>query len=467
MNEKNLSDKNAASRYTVLIVDDDPKYRMLISSLLEKLQLSTLTASDGKEGLDMVEKHHPELVVTDINMPVMSGLEMAGEIKSKHPELPIIVLTAFCETGYLIKAIEIGVDRLIRKPLDQKELKDAITHCSVPILQRKEIYRLNRQLDNSMDESLGKSESMKELFSRIHQLAASDFSLILQGETGVGKSYIARLIHKLSKRSSGPFITVDIGAIPESLVESELFGHKKGAFTGASGDKKGLFENANKGTIFLDELENLTPYVQSKLLLAVEEKKIQPLGGASPVDVDIRIVAATNKDLDALVAEKTFRQDLFYRLNDFSIHIPPLKERTLDIALFARRFMLETSEELDKNVYDLSPDALDLLEKYPWPGNIRELKSVIRRAVFFCSGGCLTAETILNALKSKENTLLFPKAPDLPEEGPPSNLSLEEVEKWGIRQALQRTNGKKMQAAVLLKIGYSTLIRKMERYGIR
>ncbi|MCP5051818.1 MAG: sigma-54-dependent Fis family transcriptional regulator, partial [bacterium] len=248
--------------------------------------------------------------------------------------------------------------------------------------------------------------------------------------------------------------------------ESELFGHKKGAFTGAVGDKKGLFQAAHRGTIFMDELENLSPYVQAKLLLAVEEKKVLPLGASLPVDVDIRIVAATNKDLETLVAEKKFREDLFYRLNDFSIRIPPLRERIEDIPLFARRFMLETAEELDKNVYHLTAGALEILEKHDWPGNIRELKSIIRRAVFFCSPGEVTGDDLLQVLKSKANhqTPLDEPAPSALQ--PPSAFSLEELEKWGIQQALRRTGGKKSPAAVLLKIGYSTLIRKMKRYGI-
>ncbi|MCP5051804.1 MAG: sigma-54-dependent Fis family transcriptional regulator, partial [bacterium] len=218
---------------SILLVEDDRQLREELLIFLHKKFTVVHWAGNGKEGLEMVERHSPELVITDIKMPLMTGLEMAQQLKSQQPDTPVIVLTAFSEVDYLIKAIEVGVDRLIRKPLDRKELMDAINHCSLPIMQRKEINGLNQQIGSSLSESLGKSTAMKELFTRINQLACSDFSLILQGETGVGKSYIARLIHKMSKRSGGPLVTIDIGSIPETLVESELFGHKKGAFTGA------------------------------------------------------------------------------------------------------------------------------------------------------------------------------------------------------------------------------------------
>ncbi|MCP4154690.1 MAG: sigma-54-dependent Fis family transcriptional regulator [bacterium] len=452
---------------SILLVEDDLSLREEILIFLKKKFSTVYSAENGKEGLEMFMKLSPELVISDIKMPVMNGLEMIEQIKAESPHTPVIVNTAFSEVAYLIKAIEIGVDRLIQKPLERKKLMEAITRCAKPILQEKEIRCLNEQLDSSLEEHLGKSKSMKALFTRARQLASSNFSLILQGETGVGKSHIARLIHKMSKRSAHPFVTVDIGAIPEALVESELFGHKKGAFTGAVADKKGFFETAHEATIFLDELENLTPYVQAKLLRAVEDKKILPLGSTTPVDVDVRIIAATNKALESEVMEKRFREDLFYRLNDFTINIPPLRGRAEDIAILSRRFMVEAAEELDKNVTGITHQALEILEKHDWPGNIRELKSTIRRVMFFCSSDKINEEELLQALNSKES-MRMPQAETNPLSHPESLtvLSMDELEKWGIENALRQTGGKKMEAAVLLKIGYSTLKRKMKLYNI-
>lgn len=450
---------------SILFVEDDDSLREAILGFLEKKCNTVYSASSGTEGFQHFLTHSPDIVISDIKMPGMDGLEMSEKIKEKAPATPIIIITAFSEVSYLVKAIEIGVDRLIQKPLDRKSLMSAITHCALPIIQQKEINGLHRKIEGTLVEALGTSAAAKPLIDLIGQLASSHFSLILYGETGVGKSYLARIIHKLSKRSSKPFVTVDIGAIPETLLESELFGHKKGAFTGAASDRKGFFEMAQGGTIFLDELENLSPYMQSKLLLAVDEKKITPLGSTTPIEVDVRIIAATNKDLEQEVSEGQFREDLFYRLNDFSVNIPPLRERREDIPILASGFMVEASEELDKSIVNISPEALELLEENQWPGNIRELKSVMRRAVLFCQGKSITTDNVLQAMNPKAET----RAAPAPSAGIPvtiPQLTMDELEKWGIREALRLTNGKKMEAASLLKIGYSTLKRKMSKFGI-
>lgn len=450
---------------SILFVEDDDSLREAILDFLKKKCDTVYWASSGTEGFRHFLTHSPDIVITDIKMPGMDGLEMSEKIKEKAPGTPIIIITAFSEVSYLVKAIEIGVDRLIQKPLDRKSLMSAINHCALPIIQQKEINGLQRKISGSLEEALGTSAVVKSLIDLVGQLASSHFSLVLYGETGVGKSHLARIIHKLSKRPGKPFITVDIGAIPETLLESELFGHKKGAFTGAASDRKGYFEMARGGTIFLDELENLSSYMQSKLLLAVDEKKITPLGSTTPVEVDVRIIAATNKDLQKEVSEGRFREDLFYRLNDFSVHIPPLRERTEDIPILASRFMVEASEELDKNIVNISPPALELLGEHQWPGNIRELKSVMRRAVLFCQAKSITTDNVLQAMNPKAEARPTPAAAaGIPVTIP--QLTMDELEKWGIREALRLTNGKKMEAASLLKIGYSTLKRKMSKYGI-
>lgn len=460
-NAKGISIKDIS----ILFVEDDDSLREAILDFLKKKCDTIYWASTGTEGLQHFLTHSPDIVISDIKMPGMDGLEMSEKIKEKAPGTPIIIITAFSEISYLVKAIEIGVDRLIQKPLDRKSLMSAITHCALPIIQQKEIKGLHRKIEGSLEDAMGTSAAVKPLIDLVCQLASSQFSLILYGETGVGKSYLARTIHKSSKRSTKPFVTVDIGAIPETLLESELFGHKKGAFTGASSDRKGYFEMAEGGTIFLDELENLSSYMQSKLLMAVDEKKITPLGTTTPIAVDVRIIAATNKDLQKEVNEGRFREDLFYRLNDFSVNIPPLRERKEDIPILASGFMVEASEELDKSIVNISPEALALLEKHQWPGNIRELKSVMRRAVLFCQGKSINTDNVLQAMNPKaEAKATTTAAAGIPVTIP--QLTMDELEKWGICEALRLTNGKKMEAASLLKIGYSTLKRKMSKFGI-
>jgi DNA-binding NtrC family response regulator len=452
---------------SILLVEDDDSLRDVILDFLKKKCDTVYWASNGVEGVENFLKYSPDVVITDIKMPEMDGLDMCKKIKETAPGTPVVVMTAFSEVSYLIKAIEVGVDRFVQKPFDRKGFMAAINHCALPIIQKKEINGLQRQIENSLVEVLGKSAAVKSLIDLIPQVASSHFSLILYGETGVGKTFMARIIHKLSRRSKKPFVTVDIGAIPETLVESELFGNKKGAFTGAGSDRKGYFERADGGTLFFDELENLSPYMQSKLLTAVDEKRVFPLGGRTPVEVDVRIIAATNKDLHEEVNGGRFREDLFYRLNDFSVYIPPLRERVEDIPLLAGVFMTEAGEELGKGVGTISPEALEILGKRGWPGNIRELKSVMRRAVLFGKENIITAEDVLQAMDTKEENAAAPvpaPASAIPVSLP--ELTMDELEKWGIREALRLTGGKKMEAAALLKIGYSTLKRKMEKFGI-
>jgi DNA-binding NtrC family response regulator len=487
--------KNAKEdRHSILLVDDDPKYLKLLESALSREGNKIQCASSGEDALDRLNNFHPDLILLDVIMPRMTGFDVCLHLhnSSRFKDIPIIFLTSRDSPGDIIKGLKIGavdyitkpfsvqelvarvnthlelkrkqdiileMNRQLKKEIEERELAEMALHKS-----KEKIKGLEQELEASLEEALGRSSAVKPLYSRIRQVASSQFSLILYGETGVGKSYLARIIHKLSNRSQKPFVVVDIGSIPESLVESELFGHKKGAFTGATEDRKGFFEKAHNGTIFLDELENLSLYVQSKLLLAADEKRILPLGSRVQVQVDVRIIAAANENLEEEVRQGRFRQDLFYRLNDFSIHIPPLRERREDICALASGFLIEAALELCKNIPELSPEALEFLENQPWPGNIRELKSVIRRAVLFCSKDTIFAEDIAQAMNINENKNFSPQKEhsiSIPA------LTMEELEKWGIQQALHRTQGNKMEAASMLKIGYSTLKRKMIKYDIK
>lgn len=319
---------------------------------------------------------------------------------------------------------------------------------------------LEKALKTSLSTLFGKSKAMRTIIEQVRQVAPSDFSILLQGETGTGKSFIARTIHNFSKRPDGPFITVDIGAIPENLTESELFGYEKGAFTGAEKKKKGFFEIANNGTILIDELQNASPYVQSKLLRIAEEKRLYPLGSTNHVELDIRIISASNADILQAVKDKKIREDLFFRLGEFIINLPPLRERQEDIPFLALRFFREATEELNKNMREIPEETMEFLLRYPWPGNVRELKNVVRRAVL------LTQEDVIRP--GHVNLDLF--SHNAQKDNFPS-LLLQEVtmdaERRAIRQALDLTEGNRTKAAHILQVSHRSLLRKMKEYSIQ
>lgn len=314
-----------------------------------------------------------------------------------------------------------------------------------------------------LEKIFGKSDQIGKIIKQVQQVAHSDFSVIIEGETGVGKSLVARTIHSLSHRRGKPFVKADIGAIPETLFESELFGYKKGAFTGADRDKKGLFEEANGGTLFLDELQNLTPYAQSKLLGVVEEREVIPLGSTTPIGIDVRIISATNKNIRKEVRSKKFREDLFFRLCEFDIHVPPLRKRSEDIIFLAQRFFNEAVSELGKNIKEISPDALAILKQHCWEGNVRELKNIIRKSVLLCETERLTPGdiSIIINCESNETPKIYENNGSIP-----FTLRIDELEKWALRQAIIKTNGKLMKAADVVGIEYQKFKRKLKKYGI-
>lgn len=319
--------------------------------------------------------------------------------------------------------------------------------------------RPGKPAKTSLEWLLGKSASMKKVISQISQVASSGFSVVIQGETGTGKTVVARSIHNLSRRAGRPFVAVDMGAIPETLVESELFGHEKGAFTGAEKKKMGFFEAANGGTILIDEVQNMSPYVQSKLLSVIEERKVYPLGSTRPADVDVRIIAATNSDIRENVAEKKFREDLFYRLGEFVLTLPPLRERAEDIPFLARRFLLEAAAELGKDIGEITGEAYGLLLRNPWPGNVRELKNVIRRAVLFSEDGAIGPGHIKFLLENGNGEGLS----TLKEI---SAMASRDAERKAIKQVLGLTGGNKTKAAAILRIDYKTLLTKIKAFKI-
>jgi DNA-binding NtrC family response regulator len=443
----------------ILIVDDDEKVRLIVMENLKDHGFLPIEASSGNKAIRVVETEKPSLILLDFQMPGMNGIETMKEIKKKDPDVPIIFLTAHGDISTAVEAMKLGAYDFIVKPPNFDLLVLTLKRAAEKVDLSNKIKTLNNEVKTSLEFLLGHSSPMKKVINQIHQISQSDISLIIQGETGTGKSFIARTIHNLSKRAGARLVTVDIGSVPETLVESELFGYEKGAFTGADQRKKGFFEIANGGTILIDELQNLSPYVQSKLLMAVEEKNIYPLGSTDPVKTDVRIIGATNTDIRKSVKEqKKFREDLFYRLSEYMIFLPPLRERPEDIPFLAEKFIRETAEDFNKQINSISDKALELLRNYSWPGNIRELKNVIRRAVLFSDKEIIKPAHIEFF---KDEDASFIQKPEKP-----SNVSLAEMEKETIKQTLHTSKGNKTKAASILKISYTTLLRKIKQHGL-
>lgn len=370
----------------VLIVDDDKIIRLSLKEILEDNGFSSMEALSGRQAIELFKKEPPDAVLLDLKMPVMDGIETMQELRKIDPDVPVILITAHGDIETAVEAIKLGAYDFIVKPPKFDRLIFTLKKAIEKLELKQKVKDLNHAFETSLEWLLGGSDIIKKIIKQIHLVARSDFSIIIQGETGTGKTTIARVIHDLSKRAKGPFVHVDLGTIPETLVESELFGYEKGAFTGAEEKKKGFFECANGGTILIDEVQNISPHIQGKLLRAVEGKKIFPLGSSGATDIDIRVIAATNIDIKEAVKEKKFREDLFFRLGEFMITLPPLRERADDILFFAQRFLREAAGEMNKQIYGIADDVLERLVRYPWPGNVRELKNVIRKAVLLAGG---------------------------------------------------------------------------------
>lgn len=438
----------------VLVVDDEELTRRTLSEILNSNHFHSLESSNGRDAIGVFEKEMPAAVLLDLQMPDMDGIETMQELKKVDPDIPIIIITAHGDISTAVEAIKLGAYDFIVKPPKFDRLIMTLKRAIEKLELKRTVKRLNATLEASLEWMFGNSGAIKAVIDQIYQVASSDFSIIIQGETGTGKSVVARAIHNLSRRAKEPFITVDMGAIPETLVENELFGHERGAFTGAEKKKKGFFEIANRGTILIDEMQNMSPYVQSKLLRVVEEKEVYPLGSTSPVGIDIRIISTTNTDIRKAVKGNRFREDLFFRLGEFMITIPPLKERVEDILFLAQKFLVEASTDLNKYMIEIADDAADLLRRYPWPGNVRELRNIIRKAILLSNDSVIRAGDI-NFLNNDEHS-----------DGDSSIITIKDAEKMVIKKALALTKGNKTKAASILQIDYKTLLTKIRQYGI-
>jgi DNA-binding NtrC family response regulator len=455
----------------IMIVDDEEYIRASLTRVMKAEGFKVQVAHNGATALKMIQEELPEVLLVDFKMPGMDGMEVLRRAKELYPDLPVILITAYAEVQGAVDAMRAGAHDYLSKPFDHHEVIRVVHRALAERELKQKLKNLSSQLEDtlSLRKVMGPSDAIGRLISDVGRVAKSDFTVVILGETGSGKELVARAIHHSSDRSEGPFVAIDCGAIPETLLESELFGHEKGAFTGAVVQKPGKFEVAKGGTLLLDEISNMPLSSQVKLLRALQEKKVYRVGGTKPTDVDVRLLVASNQDLGSAIASGVFRSDLFYRLNEFTINIPSLRERKGDIPYLAKRFLETTNIELGKGVKGFSEPATEALLAHDWPGNVRQLRSTIRRAVLLADE--MITEMHLDMTKvsglSQGNTQ---ETEGMPWEG----SSLKEIirhntlgiEREVLIKALKYTGGNKAKAARLLQIDYKTIHTKVKQLGI-
>jgi nitrogen regulation protein NR(I) len=460
-------------RKQVLIVDDEPNLRKILSAQLTRDGYDALTAEDGEQGLHLLREHHIDLIITDLKMPKVDGMTLLKRALEIEPELPVVLITAHGTIDTAVEALKRGAFDFVTKPFDKDEVRQIVAKA----LKTREL----RGADATPAPSgarfgiIGTSQGIAELYAILERVADTPTTALITGESGTGKELVARALHEHSGRKDKPFIKVNCAAIPKELIESELFGYERGAFTGAVASKPGRFELANGGTLFLDEIGEIPIEMQVKLLRVLQESEFERVGGIKTIKVDVRLVTATNRDLLAEVGAGAFREDLFYRLNVVPIRLPALRERTGDIPLLAEHFLAKFNERLRKKVEGLDPDATEVLAQYPWPGNIRELENVIERAVLFCDESKLHAKDLPPDVRGIPVIANVP----LPEADLHAALAgegglkghvkvaMSRLEKELVSRALQQTNGNVTHAARLLKISRKGLQLKMKELGLR
>ncbi|HWR98226.1 MAG TPA: sigma-54 dependent transcriptional regulator [Candidatus Methanoperedens sp.] len=442
----------------VLVVDDEAEFRSLVCDALRMEGYATSEASDGAEAVRSFRSDLPDAVLLDLQMPRQAGLPTLREMRAIAPDVPVIILSGHGDIAAAVGAVKGGACDYIEKPADFERVSLSLRQALEKRRLEGEVRRISAALDTSLEGRFGTSPAIRTVIGRMKQVAPTDLAVIVQGETGTGKTYVARAIHELSRRAAGPFVRVDVSVVPPTLAESELFGSRKGAYTGSDKDRAGYVAAANGGTLFLDDIENTPLDIQAKLLDVLETKRICPVGGGEPIGLDFRVVAATNRDLRACVAARAFREDLLYRLGEFVVDLPPLRERPEDILFFMDLFLEEACGEMGRQVHGFSAAAADLLLSHPWPGNVRELKNVIRRAILLAPG---------ELVETGQIDFLSRAVPG-PEEcaAAPLKEAVQELERKLIRKALEKTGGNKTRAAELLKVSYPTLLGKVRDYGL-
>lgn len=453
------------NKSTILVVDDDRTHREMLKTLLTKWGYLIEEADDGQVAINMVEAKPYDLILMDIKMIKVSGLVAQAEIKKINSAIPVIIMTAFSSVQTAVDALKNGAYDYMTKPFDFDKLKLTIQRSLEHTQLKKENIQLRESLGKNFDCSniIGTHESMQKLIQTISQVARTDATVLINGESGTGKELIAGAIHYNSHRKEGPFIKINCAAITETLLESELFGHEKGAFTGATRRKEGKFQLANQGSIFLDEISETSMSMQVKLLRALQEREITPVGGEKPIKVDTRIIAATNKNLVNLIASDDFREDLYYRLNVINLRVPPLRERTGDIQLLAQHFLNVYCKKNNRSIKGFTPDGIDKLTHHNWPGNVRELMNTIERSVILSAQDYLGGDEIQIEDKQVETLGSIAKGQDIIELG---GKPLHEIEKIAILNMLDKTENNKSETARRLGIARRTLHLKLKEYGV-
>ena len=462
----------AERKSRVLVADDEEEIRKILSNILEKEGFEVITASDGEQAMQKICSDIPDAVLLDVRMPGLNGMEVLKKIKAIEENLPVVLVTAYADTHQAVEAMKEGAYDYLAKPFDNNEVVWITSRALAEGKLRRNLKSINDRYKGnfSLIEGMGPSDKIGRLAADVHRVAKSDFSVIIMGETGSGKELVARAIHGDSARAEAPFVAVDCGAIPENLLESELFGHEKGSFTGADRQTAGKFESAHGGALFMDEIGNMPLGSQAKVLRVIQDRKLYRVGGNKPVPVDIRLIVATNQDLLEMASNGAFRKDLYYRLSEFTICVPALRERKEDIPYLAKRFLDLANIELNKIIAGFTDAAVETLMSYDWPGNVRQLRSVIRRATLVARDEI--TEKDLSIKRAEVPGLVFsPKVHGTPWK----NASLSEivqqsvlaVEKEVLNEVLRFTGGNKARAARLLRVDYKTMHTKAKKFGIQ
>jgi len=447
----------------ILIVEDEKSMREVLKILLEGENYEVVSASDGLEGLSHIEKDIFDLVITDVKMPKVDGFELLIKVKEMSPNTIVIMITAFGTTEAAIEAMKLGAYDYINKPFKIDEIRLIVKKAIEKKRLREELSLLRKKTKTSytLENIIGKSPQMQELFKLIPRIAQSNSNVLITGESGSGKELVAIALHNLSQRKDGNFVTVNCAAFPEGLLESELFGHMKGSFTGAVYNKQGLFEIADGGSILLDEICEMSINLQAKLLRVLENGTFRRVGGTTDIKVDVRAISATNRDIKQEIASRGFREDLYYRLNVVPIHIPPLRERMEDIPLLIEHFLRKTSNQLKR----VTPEAIHILTEYPWKGNVRELENVVERIALLTEKEEITPSDLPPEMTGYSGDIK--EIPDLTEKGIEIDTIIEDIEKRYLLKALERSDGVKKDAAKLLNLSFRSFRHRLYKYGIK
>ena len=452
----------------ILIAEDDDTCRSILVELLSGNEYIINAVKDGREALIALADNQYDLIITDQRMPYCDGTELLKIIKREYPESIVVMMTGYATITNSVENIKFGAFDYISKPFKNDAIKAVVKKALTQARRQNEKGIPDNQIKQlfNFDKIVGASDCMKLIYKKIEKVAISDSTIAIYGESGTGKELVARALHTNSDRHDGPFITVNCGAIPEDLLESELFGHEKGAFTGAICNRTGRFELAHGGTIFLDEIGDMSPTLQIKLLRVIQEREFERIGGMKSIAVDVRIITATNQDLEKAVAEKKFREDLFYRINVIPIHLPPLRKRKSDIPLLADHFLRIFNRSKNNNIKDITPEALDCLTEYYWPGNVRELQNLIEMLAVMNESEHITLQELPGKIK-RDTQRIDEFNIDIPNEGIGLSTTISRFEKKILCQALEQSGHVKSKAAKLLSLNRTTFVEKLKRYKIQ